>query len=134
MKKLVLAATLLSVVTLSSCKSEKEKVVDNVTEAQTTIQETADKAVESSQESAQDLAKALPTFASTQAAAFAQKYSDYASQLKAVAASGDQAKLNELTAKAVEYEKELQQIQSTLTAEDAKKLTDFVNDIKKSVQ
>jgi hypothetical protein len=134
MKKLLLAATVLSVVSLSSCKSEKEKVVENVTEAQTSIQETAQQAVESSQQTAQDLVNALPTFTSSDAAAFAQKYSDYASQLKAVAASGDQTKLNELTAKAVEYEKELQQIQSSLSAEDAKKLTDFVNEIKKSVQ
>lgn len=134
MKKLLLAATVLGVVSLTSCKSEKEKVVDNVNATQSTIQETTEKAVESTQETAQDLAKALPTFASAEAAAFAKKYNDYVAELKAVSVKGDQAKLNELTPKAVEYEKELQGITSKLSADDAKKLTDFVNELKKSVQ
>jgi len=134
MKKLVLAVTVLGVFAFSSCKSEKEKVVDNVNETQATIQETADKAVESTQQTAQDLAAALPTFANADAAGFAQKYSDYVAELKAVAAKGDQAALTELTQKAVGYEKELQEITAKLSADDAKKLNDFVNELKKSVQ
>lgn len=134
MKKLLLAATVLGVVSLSSCKSEKEKVVDNVNESQATIQETAQESVESTQDAAQEMAKALPTFTSAEAAGFAQKYNAYVGELKAVAAKGDQAKLSELTAKAVDFEKELQGITSNLSAEDAKKLNDFINDLKKSVQ
>jgi len=134
MKKLLLAATVLGVVSLSSCKSEKEKVVDNVNATETAIQETTTDAVEATQETVKDLAAALPTFASTEAAGFAQKYSDYVGELKAVAAKGDQAKLTELTAKSVEYSKELQAITQKLSAEDAKKLTDFVTELQKSVQ
>jgi len=134
MKKLVLAATVLGVFAFSSCKSEKEKVVDNVNATQTTIQETTDKAVESTQQTAQDLAAALPTFANAEAADFAKKYNDYVAELKAVAAKGDQAKLTELTAKAVDYAKELQGITQKLSAEDAKKLNDFVSELQKSVQ
>ena len=134
MKKLVLAASVLGVFAFSSCKSEKEKVVDNVNETQSSIQETTQKAVETTQQNAQDLAAALPTFASADAAGFAQKYNEYVAELKAVAAKGDQAKLNELTPKGVELEKELQGITAKLSADDAKKLTDFVNDLKKSVQ
>ncbi|MBQ0148109.1 MAG: hypothetical protein KBS93_06655 [Flavobacteriaceae bacterium] len=134
MKKLLLAATVLGVVSLSSCKSEKEKVVDNVNSTQNEIQKTTENAVESTQQTAQDMAKALPTFASPEAATYAQKFSDYVAELKAVAVKGDQAKLTELTGKAVDFQKELQGITQKLSADDAKKLNDFVTELQKSVQ
>ena len=134
MKKILLTATVLGVVSLTSCKSEKEKVVDNVNATQSTIQETTDKAVETTQQTAQDLAAALPTFTSPEAAAYAQKFSDYVGELKAVAAKGDQVKLAELTSKAVDFQKELQGITQKLSAEDAKKLNDFVSELQKTVQ
>ncbi|QTV04763.1 hypothetical protein [Faecalibacter bovis] len=134
MKKIFLTATILGVVALTSCKSEKEKVVDNVNDTQTAIQETANDAVVAAQETTAAVASALPTFTSPEAAAYAQKFSDYVGELKAVAATGDQAKLTELTGKAVDFQKELQGITQKLTAEDAKKLQDFVSELQKSVQ
>ncbi len=137
MKKLVLAVTVLGLFAFSACKSEKEKVVDNVNSAQSTIEETTDKAVEQTQETAKDMSKVLaelPTFASPEASTFAKKYTDYVSELQAVAASGDQAKLNELTAKAVEFQKEMQGITQKLSADDAKKLSDFVVQLQKTIQ
>ena len=134
MKKILLTATVLGVVSLTSCKSEKEKVVDNVNQTQTAIEETANDAVVAAQETSAAVASALPTFTSPEAAAYAQKFSDYVGELKAVAAKGDQAKLTELTAKSVEYAKELQGITQKLSAEDAKKLQDFVTELQKTVQ
>lgn len=134
MKKILLTATVLGVVALTSCKSEKEKVVENVTKTQTAIEETANDAVTAAQETTAEVASALPTFTSPEAASYAQKFSDYVGELKAAASTGDQAKLTELTAKAVEFQKELQGIKQNLSAEDAKKLQDFVTELQKSVQ
>lgn len=134
MKKLLFTATILSAVAFSSCKSEKEKVVENVAETATTIDQTASDAVASTQQTAQDMANAIPTFASSEAATYAKNFSDYVGELKAVAASGDQAKLAELTSKAVEFQKELQGITQNLSAEDAEKLKTFVAELQNSVQ
>ena len=134
MKKLLFTATILSAIAFTSCKSEKEKVVENVTETATSIDQATSDAVEATQQTAQEMASAIPSFGSPEAATYAKNFSDYVGELKAVAASGDQAKLAELTAKAVDFQKELQNITQKLSAEDAEKLKSFVTELQKSVQ
>lgn len=137
MKKLTLAVTVLGLFAFTACKSEKEKVVDQVNGAQAAIQETTDEAVAKTQEAAKDISNvlgAVPTFTSPEAATIAGKYAEYVTELQAAAASGNQEKLNELTAKAVGFEKELQGITQKLTAEDAKKLTEYITQLQNTIK
>ncbi|HJD86567.1 MAG TPA: hypothetical protein K8W08_03770, partial [Empedobacter falsenii] len=65
MKKLFLAAAVLGVVSLSSCKSEKEKVADKVENTQENVANTVQDQVEAGKETMDkvaDVAKDLPTF------------------------------------------------------------------------
>ena len=75
----------------------------------------------------------MPNFTDSEAAAFAKKYNDYVNDLKA-AAGENQDKLSELTFKAVELEKEFQQLSEKLSSEENKKLTTFIDGLKQSVQ
>ena len=135
MKKLLLLATVLGVVSLSSCKSEEQKVQDKIGATTDKIAETTSAGVASTQSTALDNATmVLPTFTSSEATAFAQKFSDYVTQLKVVAAKGDQSQLSSLTAQSVDLKKELLGLSQTLSADDAKKLNDFVAELQKSVQ
>ena len=136
MKKLFLAAAVLGVVSLSSCKSEKEKVDAKVENTQENVANTVEEQVEAGKETMDkvaDVAKDLPTFSNPEATAWVAKYNQLALDLKAAAATGDQAKLAELTKKAVDSSQELQKITQKLTPEDAKKLQDWTAEIQKQL-
>lgn len=136
MKKLFLAAAVLGVVSLSSCKSEKEKVVEKVENTQENVANTVEEQVEAGKETMNkvaDVAKDLPTFSDEKATQFVAKYNQYALDLKAAASTGDAVKLGELTKQAVDYSKELKGLTQSLTPEDAKKLQDWTAEIQKNL-
>ncbi len=136
MKKLFLAAAVLGVVSLTSCKSEKEKVDAKVENTQENVAKTVEESVDAGKETLDkvaDVAKDLPTFSNPEATAWVAKYNQLALVLKAAAATGDQAKLAELTKKAVDSSQELQKITQKLTPEDAKKLQDWTAEIQKQL-
>ena len=136
MKKLFLAAAVLGVVSLTSCKSEKEKVDAKVENTQENVAKTVEESVDAGKETLDkvaDVAKDLPTFSNPEATAWVAKYNQLALDLKSAAATGDQAKLAELTKKAVDSSQELQKITQKLTPEDAKKLQDWTAEIQKQL-
>lgn len=107
MKKLFLAAAVLGVVSLSSCKSEKEKVDAKVENTQENVANTVEEQVEAGKETMNnvaDVAKDFPTFASPEANDWAKKYGELAGEMKVAATAGDQAKLADLTKKQLIYQ------------------------------
>ncbi|MCA4775776.1 hypothetical protein OBK28_03310 [Empedobacter falsenii] len=136
MKKLFLAAAVLGVVSLSSCKSEKEKVADKVENTQENVANTVQDQVEAGKETMDkvaDVAKDLPTFSDPKVTEFVTKYNQWAADMKLAATAGDANKLAELTKQSVDFSKELQGYTQSLTAEDAKKLQDWTAEIQKQL-
>lgn len=136
MKKLFLAAAVLGVVSLSSCKSEKEKVADKVENTQENVANTVQDQVEAGKETMDkvaDVAKDLPTFSDPKVTEFVTKYNQWAADMKLAATAGDAKKLAELTKQSVDFSKELQGYTQSLTAEDAKKLQDWTAEIQKQL-
>lgn len=130
MKRILFVTTATVFVGLFSCKSENNtKSLDSVSmEQKDTI------AVgENLRERAEEMSISMPNFTDSEAAAFAKKYNDYVDELKA-AAGENQDKLSELTFKAVELEKEFQQLREKLSSEENEKLTKFIDELKQSVQ
>ena len=136
MKKLFLAAAVLGVVSLSSCKSEKEKVDAKVENTQENVAETVTDQVEAGKETIDkvaEVAKDFPTFTSPEANDWAKRYAELAGEMKVAATAGDQAKLAELTKKAVDLSTELQKITQKLSPDDAKKLQEWSVEIQKQL-
>lgn len=136
MKKLFLAVAVLGVVSLSSCKSEKEKVADKVENTQENVANTVQDQVEAGKETMDkvaDVAKDLPTFSDPKVTEFVTKYNQWAADMKLAATAGDANKLAELTKQSVDFSKELQGYTQSLTAEDAKKLQDWTAEIQKQL-
>ncbi|CAM3357264.1 hypothetical protein [Empedobacter stercoris] len=136
MKKLFLAAAVLGVVSLSSCKSEKEKVADKVENTQENVANTVQDQVEAGKETMDkvaDVAKDLPTFSDPKVTEFVTKYNQWAADMKLAATAGDANKLAELIKQSVDFSKELQGYTQSLTAEDAKKLQDWTAEIQKQL-
>ena len=130
MKKILFVTIVSSLMGLFSCKSEGN--VDSVQDLSTEQNDTI--IVEQNiRESAEEKSISMPNFTDSEAAAFAKKYNDYVNDLKA-AAGENQDKLSELTFKAVELEKEFQQLSEKLSSEENKKLTTFIDGLKQSVQ
>lgn len=75
----------------------------------------------------------VPVFENEEASILANKYNTYVIDLKS-AAGESQEKLSELTAKAVELEKEYQKVAENLNEEDKQKLSVFIEALKQSVQ
>jgi len=75
----------------------------------------------------------VPVFENEEASILANKYNTYVIDLKS-AAGESQEKLSELTAKAVELEKEYQKVAESLNEEDKQKLSVFIEALKQSVQ
>lgn len=136
MKKLFLAAAVLGVVSLSSCKSEKEKVADKVENTQENVANTVQDQIEAGKETMDkvaDVAKDLPTFSDPKVTEFVAKYNQWAAEMKLAATAGDANKLAELTKQSVDFSKELQAYTQKLTPEDAKKLQDWTAEIHKQL-
>lgn len=136
MKKAILGLSVLGLVAFTSCKSDAEKKVDDVQDTQEVIAETANDATDIAQDQANavlETAANIPAFTSPEAKAFADKYQGLINDMKAAATSGDATKLAELQGKAVEFQKELQSITQSLTAEDAKKLQDWAQELQNSL-
>ncbi|HCC94478.1 MAG TPA: hypothetical protein DEQ26_09150, partial [Flavobacteriaceae bacterium] len=88
MKKLFLAAAVLGVVSLSSCKSEKEKVDAKVENTQENVANTVEEQVEAGKETMDkvaDVAKDLPTFSDPKITEFVGKYNKWAADMKLAA-------------------------------------------------
>ena len=136
MKKLFLAAAVLGVVSLSSCKSEKEKVDAKVENTQENVANTVEEQVEAGKETMNkvaEVAKDLPSFSDPKVTAFVAKYNTWAADMKLAATAGDANKLAELTKQSVDFGKELQGYTQSLTPEDAKKLQDWTAEIQKQL-
>ena len=136
MKKLFLAAAVLGVVSLSSCKSEKEKVDAKVENTQENVAKTVEESVDAGKETLDkvaDVAKDLPTFSDPKITEFVGKYNKWAADMKLAATAGDANKLAELTKQSVDFQKELQGFTQTLKPEDAKKLQDWTAEIQKQL-
>ncbi len=129
MKKILFVTVALSLVGLFACKSENKQIIEETNTEQKDSLQTETNLRETTEETT----IVVPDFANQEAATFAKKYNDYVIELKA-AAGENQEKLTELTSKAVSLEKEFQQINGTLSPEDSKKLTKFIDDLKASVQ
>jgi hypothetical protein len=130
MKKILFVTIASSFIGLFSCKSENK--VDS-TEVLSTVQNDTIIVEENIRESAKGKSISMPNFTDSKAATFAKKYNDYVNELKA-AAGENQDKLSELTFKAVELEKEFQQVKEKLSSEENEKLTTFIDELKQSVQ
>lgn len=136
MKKAILGLSVLGLVVFTSCKTDAEKKVEDVQDTQEVIAETTNDATDIAQDEANnalETAANIPAFTSPEAKAFADKFQGWVNELKAASKSGNQEKLNELQPKAVEYMKELQSITQSLTAEDAKKLQDWAQELQNSL-
>ncbi|MDM1041843.1 MULTISPECIES: hypothetical protein [Empedobacter] len=136
MKKLFLAAAVLGVVSLSSCKSEKEKVDAKVENTQENVANTVEDQVEAGKETMDkvaDVAKDLPTFSDPKATEWVNQFNQLAADMKVAATAGDQAKLAELSKKAIDLQQGLKSITQTLKPEDAKKLQDWTAEIQKQL-
>lgn len=130
MKKIIVGGIVFGLTVLFSCKSEKENdFKTEVNIGQDSINSDQSKSLEVTTEKE----IVFPTFESKTATDFAKKYNDYVVELK-LAAGEDQEKLSELTFKAVDLEKEFQKTLESLSKDDNKKLTDFINEQKQSVQ
>ncbi|WP_413533886.1 hypothetical protein [Empedobacter brevis] len=136
MKKLFLTAAVLGVVSLTSCKSEQDKVDAKVENAQENLSNTVEEQVEAGKETMDqisDVAKDLPTFSDPKVTEFVGKYNKWAADMKLAATAGDANKLAELTKQSVDFQKELQGFTQTLKPEDAKKLQDWTAEVQKQL-
>ncbi|WP_313375559.1 hypothetical protein [Chishuiella sp.] len=136
MNKLFIAFAALTVISFSSCKSNKEKVEENVENTQKQLEETVSTQLEEGQENVDkidDFIAELPTFSSPEANEWTKKYAELAKEMKVAATTGDQDKLAELTKQAVDLSSDLRKITQKLTPEDAKKINDWTSKIQKEL-
>jgi len=133
MKKVFLAFTVIGLVTLTSCKTEDKKVEDateNAVEETTEAAETATETMENTGAAVAD----IPQFSNADVQKFAEEYAAYYKEVQAAATSGDQAKIQALQTKAVEWAQKAQQYTQKMTAEDAQKWAEWSMKIAQAAQ
>lgn len=135
MKKLILAITLIGIVSITSCK-EGEKKVEASTEQ--TVSDVQDQ-IETSQDAlvnlqtASKVAADIPQFSTGELQEFAQSYSAYFQELVQAAEKGDSIKLQELTTEGLNWSKEASKWTQEMTEEDAQKWIKWSSRLRSSI-
>lgn len=123
MKKVFLTLTVIGLVTLTSCDDTKK--AEETTVENTEVAPETEPAVETEVETTATATVEVPKFSNGDVQKFADEYGAFYSEMIAAAKSGDQAKMQELQGKAVEWAQKSQEFTQKMTAEDMKLWSDW---------
>ena len=133
MKNLFLAISVIGLVSLTSCKSEEKKVEDATANVTEQAAETGAANVEATTD-AQVAAADMPTFSNPEVQKFAEEYKAYFQEMVDASKAGDATKLQELTAKGVEFQKRAADFTQKMTTEESQKWVSWTNSLRDAVK
>ena len=133
MKKVFLAFTVVGLITLTSCKSESQKVEDATENATEQTTEAAANVVETVNNT-ENVVLEVPQFSNTDVQKFAQEYAAYTTEVLTAMKNRDGAKVAELQQKSVEWAQKANEYTQKMTEEDAVKWANWTKKIAETVQ
>lgn len=131
MKKILLSASLVALISFTSCKKEVNNEENTNITTDTVQVETPETAPESSEEAIESVS--VPTLSNPEAQKFIDEYGVFVKEQIEAAKSADPAKLQEIAAKSQEWTKKVQEFASKLSPEDQKLWVEYAQKVTEQI-
>ena len=119
---------------MDQVEETSEAVADKVAETTEAVADGAEDMADSVKEGMEDVAGAIPSFDAAEVTDYVASYESYMTDYKKVMESKDMTAMASLSQKGQDLAKKAQELTKNLSAEDSKKLTDYLTTKAKEMQ